>query len=132
MLNADNVDLVKALLDPVAFKQVKEMGRQIRIVASTRDVTRMYPAEYLEATLRNKGQARFDAGGNVVTADGKPWIGGNPFPDAKTAEEAFANLALVITSYSIHYTKLYEAARRGDGEGARTGRAGLSLRGGQS
>jgi hypothetical protein len=104
LLSADNVDLVKELLDPVAFKQVKEMGRQIRIVASTRDVTRMYPAEYLEATLRNKGQAKFDASGNVVTLDGKPWIGGNPFPEAKTAEEAFANLAL---SWGRHDNSTY-------------------------
>jgi hypothetical protein len=104
LLTADNVELVKNLLDPVAFKQVKEMGRQIRIVASTRDVTRMYPAEYLEATLRNKGQAKFDADGNVVTLDGKPWIGGNPFPDAKTAEELFANLSL---SWGRHNNSTY-------------------------
>lgn len=104
LITADNVELVKDLLDPVALKQVKEMGRRIRIVPSTRDVTRMYPAEYLEATLRNKGKARFDADGNVVTQDGKPWIGGNPFPEAKTAEELYANLSL---SWGRHDNSTY-------------------------
>lgn len=104
LITADNVELVKDLLDAVAYRHVKEMGRQIRIVPSTRDVTRLYPAEYLEATLRNKGQARFDADGNVVTPDGKPWIGGNPFPEANTAEEAFVNLCL---SWGRHNNSTY-------------------------
>lgn len=94
ILTADNVDLVKNLLDPVAYKQVKQMGRRIKIVATTTDVSRMYPHEYLEATLRNKGKARLDKDGNVVLADGKPWIGGNPFPDAQDALEVFANLTM--------------------------------------
>lgn len=104
MITADNVELVKELLDPVAYKQVREMGRRIRVVASTRDVSRMYPAEYLEATLRNKGKARLDADGNVVTADGKRWLGGNPFPEATTAQEAFANLTL---SWGRHDNSVY-------------------------
>ncbi len=94
LITADNVDIVKELLDPVAFMEVKTMGRKIRIVPTTRDTTRLFPHEYLEATLRNQGKAKFDANGNVVTQDGKPWIGGNPFPDAKTGLEAAANLTL--------------------------------------
>lgn len=93
-ITAENVDIVKELLDPIAYKEVKEMGRRIRIVPTTTDVSRLFPHDYLEATLSNKGQARFDKNGNVVVGDGKPWIGGNPFPDAQTATEAFANLTL--------------------------------------
>jgi len=93
-LTADNVDLVKDLLDPVAFMEVKTMGRKIKIVPTTRDVTKLYPKEYLDATLANQGKAKFDANGNVVGADGKTWIGGNPFPDAKTGNEVAANLTL--------------------------------------
>jgi len=104
VITADNVELVKNLLDPVAYKQVKEMGRRIRIVASTRDVTRMYPHEYLEATLRNKGKAKLDQDGNVVTLDGKPWIGGNPFPEGTTATEVYANLTL---SWGRHDNSVY-------------------------
>lgn len=94
VLTADNVDAVKDLLDPVAYKQVKTMGRKINIVESTRDVTKLYPAKYLEATLKNKGKAKFGPDGNVYNTDGKPWIGGSPFPDAKEANEFTANLTL--------------------------------------
>lgn len=94
MITAANVDIVKDLLPPITYKQIKEMGRRIKIVPTTRDITRLFPADYLEATLRNNGKAKLDKDGNVWTSDGKPWIGGNPFPDAKTGIEAFANLTL--------------------------------------
>jgi Protein of unknown function (DUF1329) len=103
-ISADNVDVVKDLIDPVAYKQVKEMGRRIKIVASTKDVTRMYPYEYLEATIRNKGKAKLDKDGNVLTQEGKPWIGGNPFPDAKDALEVFSNL---VMCWGRHDSSLY-------------------------
>lgn len=93
-ITAENVEIVKDLLDPVAYQQVKTMGRKIKIVPTTRDITRMFPAEYLEATLKNQGKAKFNADGNVVGPDGKPWLGGNPFPDAKTGIEAAANLTM--------------------------------------
>lgn len=104
VISASNVDICKELLDPIAYKQVKEMGRKITIVPTTRDVTKLYPHEYLEATLKNKGRGRLDADGNVVTDEGKPWIGGNPFPDPKTGQEAFANLVL---SWGRHNDTLY-------------------------
>lgn len=100
MITAANVDFVKDLLPPITYKQIKEMGRKIKIVPTTRDVTRMFPADYLEATLRNNGKAKLDKDGNIVNADGKPWIGGNPFPDAKTALEAFHNLTLSWGRYN--------------------------------
>jgi hypothetical protein len=94
LLTADNVDVVKDLLDPGAYKQVKTMGRKIRIVPTTRDVTRMHPHHYFEATLRNQGKAKLDQNGNVVTLDGKPWTGGTPFTDPKTGLELAANITL--------------------------------------
>ena len=103
-VTADNVEIVKDLLDPIAYQQVKTMGRRIHIVETTRDVTKMFPHEYLEATLQNKGMARFDANGNVATPDGGPWIGGNPFPDPQTAEEAVANTTL---SWGRHDFSMY-------------------------
>jgi hypothetical protein len=51
------------------------------------------PPAYLQAMLRNQGQTVFDAAGNVVTKDGRPWIGGNPF-HARTAEETLAGQML--------------------------------------
>lgn len=103
-ITAANVDIVKELLPPITYKQVKEMGRRIRIVPTMRDVSKMFPTDYLEASLRNAGKARFDKDNNVVTLDGKPWIGGSPFPEAKTAAEAFANLTL---SWGRHNNTTY-------------------------
>ena len=95
MLTANNVDAVKNLLDPITFKQVKEMGRKIKIVAPTKDPSVLYPSEYLETSLRNKGKAIIGKDGNIYNGkDGSPWIGGLAFPDAKTGEEAIANLTL--------------------------------------
>tara|TARA_R110001599_G_scaffold353883_2_gene602294 strand:- start:22059 stop:23438 length:1380 start_codon:yes stop_codon:yes gene_type:complete len=103
-ITADNVELVKDLLDPVAYIQISQMGRRVKIAPTTTDVSKIYPHEYLEATLRNSGKAMMDADGNVYTKDGKPWIGGNPFPDAQTGTEAFANITL---SWGRHDSNLY-------------------------
>lgn len=94
VVTADNVEHVKELLDPIAYEQVKTMGRRINIVESTTDISKLYPHEYLEATLRNGGKAQISDTGNVVTADGGPWIGGNPFPEPSTGLEAIANLTM--------------------------------------
>jgi hypothetical protein len=94
VVTAANVEHVKELLDPIAYEQVKNMGRRITIVPQTTDVSTLYPQAYLEATLRNKGRAHQDKDGNVWTDNGEPWVGGNPFPEAKTGLEAIANLTL--------------------------------------
>ena len=104
MLTADNVEYVKDLLDPIQYQQVAQMGRKIKIVASTNDATKLFPHEYLEATIRNNGKAMMDADGNVFTKEGQPWIGGNPFPEAQTGLEAFANITL---SWGRHDANLY-------------------------
>jgi len=104
LITADNVEIVKDLLTPIIYIQVKEMGRRIRIVPTTRDVTKLFPWDYLEATLKNNGKAKFDQDGNVWTNDGRPWIGGSPFPDAKSALEVFANMTL---SWSRHDSSVF-------------------------
>ncbi|MEE4146986.1 MAG: DUF1329 domain-containing protein [Halieaceae bacterium] len=103
-ITAENVELVKDLLDPIAYVQISQMGRRVKIAPTTTDVTKLFPHEYLEATLRNSGKAVMDADGNVFTSEGKPWIGGNPFPDAQTGTEAFANITL---SWGRHDENLY-------------------------
>ncbi len=90
-INASNVELVKDLLEPVRYEQILKMGRKLKIVKTTTDVMRLSPWEYIEATLKNSGKGRFDAqGNNVVSDDGQPWIGGNPFPNPKNGIELFA------------------------------------------
>lgn len=93
-LTAANVDAAKDLLDPITYKQIKEMGRRVKIVPTPKDSSVLFPHDFLQASVRNKGKAKFDGTGNIVNADGKPWIGGLPFPDAKTGEEAISNLTL--------------------------------------
>ena len=105
IVDANNVEHVKDILDPVAYLQITQQGRRIRIVPTTTDITELYPRDYLEATLRNQGKGAFNADGNVVVKDtGKPWIGGSPFPDPKTGLEAFANVTI---SWGRHDTSVY-------------------------
>src|SRR5258707_5547273 len=65
MITANNVDVVEKLLDPITFKQVKEMGRKIKIVAPTTSPTDLYPTEFLETTIKNKGKAILGKDGNI-------------------------------------------------------------------
>lgn len=93
-VTADNVDLVRNLLDPIRYEQIATMGRCLKIAATTTDVMRLSPRRYMEATFRNAGRARFDDRRNVVTDRGEPWIGGHPFPEANTGLELFAGLTM--------------------------------------
>lgn len=94
VVTAENVEYVKDLLDPVAYMHVKTMGRRIHIVESTRDVTKLFPHEFLQGTLKNQGKARIGPDGNVYDEAGNPWGAGMPFPDPKDGLEATANLTL--------------------------------------
>ena len=109
VLNADNVDLVKDVLDEVAYWQVKYDKRTIDLIGTETDVTRLCAPSYVEATLRNKGVHQIGPDGNVWTKEGKPWIGGNPFPEAKTAQELLLQNAL--TSSTLYYDSAAYASR---------------------
>ncbi|MFA7282074.1 MAG: DUF1329 domain-containing protein [Sterolibacterium sp.] len=104
VITRENADVVKDLLDPVRYKQIMEMGRRLTLAPTTTDMTKLNPPEYIEATLRNRGKAQFDAKGNVVTREGKPWIGGNPFPEPQSAIEVFAAHTL---SWGRHDSSFY-------------------------
>ncbi|MES2681994.1 MAG: DUF1329 domain-containing protein [Pseudomonadota bacterium] len=104
-ISAKNVELVKDLLEPVRYQQILKDGRKLKIVKTTTDVMRLSPWEYIEATLKNAGKGKFDEKGNVVNAaDGRPWIGGSPFPDARTGIELFAGQTL---SWGRHDASFY-------------------------
>lgn len=103
-INAANVEHVKDLLEPIRYEHILLQGRQLRTAPTTTDPMRLSPWEYIEATLRNAGLARFDESGNVVTADGSPWIGGSPFPDPRNARELYANQVL---SWGRHDASFY-------------------------
>jgi len=99
-----NVEYVKDLLEPIRYEQILKHGRRLKVAKTTTDVMKTSPWEYIEATLRNAGKARFDVKGNVVAPDGRPWIGGNPFPDPKTGVELFAAQTL---SWGRHDASFY-------------------------
>lgn len=105
VIDASNVEAVKDLLEPVRYQQILKQGRRLKLRATTTDVMRLSPWEYIEATLKNAGKAGFDAKGNVVNmADGKPWIGGNPFPNPTNGIELFAAQSL---SWGRHDASFY-------------------------
>ena len=104
VIGAENVEHVKDLLDPIQYLQVAQMGRRLDVLDTTTDIMQLSPWEYVEATLRNRGRARFAPDGNVVTDEGKPWIGGNPFPQPGSALEVFAGITL---SWGRHDVSLY-------------------------
>ncbi len=103
-INADNVDVVKDICDPILYQEVKQHGRTFWIMPTDTDVTAMFPKPFLEATMRNQGRAKFDENGNVWTDDGSPWIGGLPFPDPQDGLQTIANLTL---SWGRHDQTIY-------------------------
>jgi hypothetical protein len=88
VLNAENVDIVKDLLDPGAYYQIKHDGRLVDLAPTETDVTRLTPMPFLQATLSNKGKHKIFPDGNLYTLAGKPWMGGNPFPQPQSAQRS--------------------------------------------
>ncbi len=116
VLSAQNVDIVKDLLDPFTYEQVKNDGRLVDLIETTTDVMRLNPKVYIEATLRNKGLAVTDAKGNAYTKDGKPWIGGNPFPEPKTAQEVLLGHTISWGRHDVSFYPIEEWDMNIDGE----------------
>ncbi len=104
VINKDNIQLVQDLVDPMLYQEVTQDGREFFIMPTETNIETMYPPYFLDATLRNQGMAVFDEKGNVYTKEGKPWIGGHPFPDPKSGLEAIANLSL---SWGRHDQNIY-------------------------
>lgn len=115
ILDANNADHFIDYLDPIAYIQIKQQGRVCDLLDATTDIYKLNPAAYINATLSNDGKARFDTKGNVVTPDGKPWIGGNPFPHAKTAQEVLVSQALSWGRYDSVHQCIWEYDLDGDG-----------------
>jgi hypothetical protein len=90
-IDKDNIELVQDLVDAGLFEEVTQMGRRFRIKESTHDITQMFPHEFLEATMRNKGRAKLDENGNTWTDDGSMWLGGLAFPEATEGLHVIAN-----------------------------------------
>lgn len=115
-INADNVELVRDLLDEIKYKQIRDLGRVVTVGKTTTDIMKLSPWEYIEATLNNQGKAQYSDDGNIVTAEGEPWIGGNPFPDPKSGLDLFAGLTLSWGRHdgSFYAIKEYDLSPEGE------------------
>ncbi len=110
VISKDNVDLIKDIA-PEGLILELQRGAQIKIAETTTRPEAKVPRFWLEATLRNKGQAVLDSKGQLWHKSGGPWIGGFPFPEPKTALEAiwdysfsprrYDNLRVVYTENHI-------------------------------
>ncbi len=93
IISKENAELIKDIA-PEGLIVELQRGAQIKIAETTTRPEAKVPKFWLEATLRNKGQAVLDQKGQLWHKSGGPWIGGFPFPEPKTALEA-------IWSYSF-------------------------------
>ena len=116
IIDSNNVDQVKDLLDGVRYTQIKQMGRKLELVSATTDIMKLSPVEYTQATLRNKGTARFDENGNVVVDGGKPWMGGSPFPEPKNGAELYANITLTWGRHDVSFYPIKSYEQNKDGK----------------
>jgi hypothetical protein len=89
-ISKDNAALVKDLCPEGLFMELTR-GAQIRIGETTLRSDVLNPPYWVEATARTKGQAMLDKKGQLWTKDGKPWIGGDPFPETNDGLEAMWN-----------------------------------------
>jgi hypothetical protein len=55
VLSAENVDIVKDLLDPGAYWQIKHDGRLVDLASTQTDLTRMMPMPYLKSDTCQPG-----------------------------------------------------------------------------
>jgi hypothetical protein len=67
VLSAENVDIVKDLLDPGAYWQIKYDRRLVDVAPTETDMTRLMPMPYLGATLANQRKHKIFPDGNVYT-----------------------------------------------------------------
>ena len=90
LVDKNNVELVKEYLTAGMYEMVKrgmvlKMGTQL-------PPDQLNPKVFREATERNRGKAVTDENGVVYYEKiGAPWLGGIPFPNAKTGMEAMGN-----------------------------------------
>lgn len=108
VIDASNVESVKDMLDPVFYFEIAQQGRVVHVKQPETDIMRLGPPPYIEATLRNKGNARLDKKSNVVTQDGKPWIGGHPFPGGESALKIVIGHALNWSRHDVSLFTTYE------------------------
>jgi Protein of unknown function (DUF1329) len=98
IISKDNAELVKDI-SPEGLYLELQRGAQIKIAEATTAPDAIIAPYWVQATLRNKGKAVLDKKGQLWTEDGQPWIGGDPFPQARSGLEAMWNHKSNLTRY---------------------------------
>lgn len=98
IISKENSELIKDIA-PEGLIVELQRGAQIKIGETTTRAEAKEPKFWLDATLRNKGQAVLDKKGQLWHKSGGPWIGGSPFPEPQTALEAVWNYAFSPRRY---------------------------------
>lgn len=98
IISKENAELVKDLCPEGLYMELQR-GAQIKIAETTLEAGALIPPYWVQATLRNKGQAVLDKKGQLWHKDGRQWIGGDPFPEAKTGLEAVWNSGFNFRRY---------------------------------
>jgi len=106
VISKDNYQLVKDIA-PEGLLVELQRGAEIKIGETTMKAEATQPKFWIEATLRNKGQAILDKNGQLWHKGGGPWIGGCPFAEPSTALEAMWN----YTFSPRRYDNLITASR---------------------
>lgn len=89
-INAKNVDQYADVLAESWAQRVRE-GEVIRVFETT-PASKIIMPEWQELTKKNRGKAKLlDKAGTLAFEDSKPWPGGVPFPEPKTAQEVMVN-----------------------------------------
>ena len=111
-ITKDNVENVKDYM-PEAFYRDTLNGAEWEISPTTAGDRLVIP-DMVAATKANLGKAVVDQAGTVVTADGKPWIGGFPFPEPKTGLEVMVNRQFKSLDGHFDYWKSYWVNANGE------------------
>jgi hypothetical protein len=106
VISKDNYQLVKDIAPEGLLVELLR-GAEIKIGETTMKAEATQPKFWIEATLRNKGQAILDKNGQLWHKGGGPWIGGCPFAEPSTALEAMWN----YTFSPRRYDNLITASR---------------------
>ena len=64
-IDKHNIELVQDLIDPALYQEVTQDGRTFFILPTQTAIEEQFPPYYLDATLKNWGQATFGPDGNV-------------------------------------------------------------------
>ena len=64
-ISKDHVELVQDLLDPMVYQEVAQDQRTFFILPMQTKIEEQFPPFFMDATLKNWGQAQFGKDGNV-------------------------------------------------------------------